>query len=278
MVQMKKKPVNYQSTLRILSDGTKVKLIAHSGLDGVAPEASIPAYTIAGEKGMWGCKLDINETADGHFIMSHDNTVDRMTDGSGNIIDMTLAQLQELTIDAGTNIDLYPNQHLVTFEQALEICKKYNMYALIDMKNISSIASIPNILSILESYGMVEQTLCQCSAGNRMWMSALRMLNENIPLINWTGSASSVSSLNTTIKHSVLGWFNAIQILSSWNSDYTTSSYIDVIKGYGMPLGIAVADGDSALTKVNTAISNGAIYAVTDRVTPEDIAPNTYTA
>lgn len=276
--RIQKKPVNYQATLGILTEGTKVKLVAHGGLEKFAPYETIPAYTIAGEKGLWANKLDIQETADGHFIMSHDNTVDRMTDGTGRIIDMTLDQLMELTVDAGEHIEDYPNEKLVTFEQALEICKKYNMVAMIDIKNISSTASIPTILSILESYGMIEQTVCQCSAGNRTWLSYLRHLNPNIPLLNWISSASSVSNLTLTAKHSALGWFNAVQMLSSWNSDYNTEAYLEVIKGFGMPLCVAVCDGENALTKAQTAIANGAIYIVTDQVTPADIAPDTYPA
>lgn len=276
--RIQKKPVNYQSTLGILTSGTKVKLVAHGGLEHFAPYETIPAYTIAGEKGLWANKLDIQETADGYFIMSHDNTVDRMTDGTGRIIDMTLAELMQLTVDAGEHLEDYPNEKLVTFEQALEICKKYNMVAMIDMKNISSTASIPRILKIIEDYGMIEHTVCQCSAGNRTWMTYLRHLNPNIPLLNWVSSASSASNLLLTAKHSALGWFNAVQMLSSWNSDYTTDAYLEVLRDLGMPLCVAVCDGDTALTKANTAISNGAIYIVTDRVTPKDIGPDTYTA
>ena len=273
-----KKPATYQSTLGILTEGTKVKLVAHGGLEHFAPYETIPAYTIAGEKGLWANKLDIQETADGHFIMSHDNTVDRMTDGTGRIIDMTLAELMELTVDAGEHIEDYPNEKLVTFEQALEICKKYNMVAMIDMKNISSTASIPQILKILEDYGMIEHTVCQCSGGNRTWLTYLRHLNPNIPMLNWVSSASSASNLLLTAKHSALGWFNAVQMLSSWNSDYNTDAYLEVLRELGMPLCVAGCDGDNALTKAQTAISNGAIYIVTDRVTPADIGPDTYPA
>lgn len=276
--RVQKKPVNYQSTLGILTQGTKVKLVAHGGLEEFAPYETIPAYTIAGEKGLWANKLDIQETADGYFIMSHDNTVDRMTDGSGRIIDMTLAELMELTVDNGNHLDEYPNEKLVTFEQALEICKKYDMVAMIDMKNIASTASIPRILKILEDYGMIEQTVCQCSAGNRTWLSALRHLNPNIPLLNWISSVNTVSNLRTVARHSALGWFNAVQMLSSWNSDYNTQDFLDELRSMGMPLCVAVCDGDSALTKAQTAIANGAIYIVTDRLTPADIGPDTYPA
>ena len=265
------KPEKYQDTVRLLGDDSDVKLIAHRGLEYFAPEATIPAYTIAGEKGLWGCKLDICETADGEFVMSHDTTVDRMTDGSGNIIDMTLAQLEELTVDAGNHIADYPNEHLVTLEDALDICKRYKMRPIIEFKNVADATSVANVLAILEYKGLANQTICQCSDGNRLYLHWLRNLDTKIPILLWSNNVPSYDALEHTI-----GFYNSNQLLSSWSSAYTDATAISNIRNTGMYYGIAVADTSSAINKCNTAISNGAVYIVTDRVTPDDIAPDTY--
>lgn len=270
---LKSSPSDFESQTRLLCETPTVKLIAHRGLEKFAPEATIPAYTIAGEKGMWGCKLDICETADGYFVMSHDTTVDRMFNGSGSIASMTLAQLQELTVDAGNNIELYPNEKIVTFEKALEICKHYNMHPIIEMKHINDLSSVARIVKILEDYGLLNATLCQCSDGNKSYIMQLRNINKNIPIMYWQ---SSPSNLSATIIHTCIPLTNSFFVLSSWNTDYTNQGYLDILKSYGMPVCVAVIDGSNALTKINTAIGEGCIYAVTDQITPADIAPDTY--
>ena len=268
-----KKQDSMQASIRLIKDGAGTKLIAHRGLEKFAPEATVPAYTIAGEKGMWGCKLDICETADGYFVMSHDTTIDRMFNGSGSISSMTYEQLLGYTVDAGNHIADYPNEKIVLLEDALKICKHYNMHPVIEFKSVSSYASIPAVLSIIESAGLLEQTLCQCSGGDRTLLSNLRQYNKDIPIIYWNSSMQIA-----TIWHCPLALGNSVPAISAWNTQYNDPSILALVKSFGYPICVAVTDGDSALTKTNTAIANGAVYIVTDQITPEDIAPNTYTA
>ena len=87
--------------LAVKNSGTKV--IAHRGYSSEAPENTLPAYELAAQSGAWGIEADIHRTADGAFVCMHDPTVDRMTDGTGVIAEMTLDEIQMLTIDSGSN-------------------------------------------------------------------------------------------------------------------------------------------------------------------------------
>jgi len=80
--------------------GTPPLLVAHRGGAGLAPENTLTAFEAAARD--WAAdmiELDVRSTADGHCIVIHDATVDRTTDGTGPVAELTLAQLQEL--DAG---------------------------------------------------------------------------------------------------------------------------------------------------------------------------------
>ncbi|MGL6162700.1 glycerophosphodiester phosphodiesterase [Microbulbifer sp.] len=50
------------------------------------------------ELGVDAVELDLNLTADGHLVLMHDTRVDRITDGSGAIAEMSLAELRRLNI------------------------------------------------------------------------------------------------------------------------------------------------------------------------------------
>ena len=61
----------------------KIRMIAHRGLSSLAPENTLPAYELAGKYGYYGAECDIHETKDGEFVLLHDDTLERMTNGSG---------------------------------------------------------------------------------------------------------------------------------------------------------------------------------------------------
>ncbi len=80
--------------------GTARPLIfAHRGASISAPENTLAAFQLALEQGADGIELDAKLTADKEVVVIHDQTVNRTTDGSGRVGQMTLAQLRQL--DAG---------------------------------------------------------------------------------------------------------------------------------------------------------------------------------
>lgn len=76
-----------------------VSIIAHAGAQGHAPPNTMEAFQVALELGADVLEMDLQITADGEIVTIHDGTVDRTTDGSGQVNELTLAEFQEL--DAG---------------------------------------------------------------------------------------------------------------------------------------------------------------------------------
>jgi glycerophosphoryl diester phosphodiesterase len=79
----------------------KVVNIAHRGGRRVRPEHTLLAYDQALVDGADILELDVHETIDGEIVVMHDGTVDRTTDCSGAIKEMTFAEIREC--DAGYN-------------------------------------------------------------------------------------------------------------------------------------------------------------------------------
>jgi glycerophosphoryl diester phosphodiesterase len=77
----------------------RVLNIAHAGGKGTRPEHTMLAYETALADGADVLELDVHATADGVLVLMHDETVDRTTDGTGAIMDLTYAELAAL--DAG---------------------------------------------------------------------------------------------------------------------------------------------------------------------------------
>lgn len=70
--------------------------IAHQGGEIEAPSDTMYAFRTALAKGADLLELDVHATADGHIVVLHDTTVDRVTDGSGRLDQLTLKQIQRL--------------------------------------------------------------------------------------------------------------------------------------------------------------------------------------
>jgi glycerophosphoryl diester phosphodiesterase len=74
-------------------------VIAHQGGDGLWPGDTLFAFEHADALGVDVLEMDLHRTADGVLVLMHDDTVDRTTDGSGQISELTLAEIKAL--DAG---------------------------------------------------------------------------------------------------------------------------------------------------------------------------------
>ena len=74
----------------------RVLAYAHQGGAREAPSSTLFAFRTALEAGATALEMDVHATRDGHLVVCHDSTVDRTTEGSGRIADLTLAEVQAL--------------------------------------------------------------------------------------------------------------------------------------------------------------------------------------
>ena len=71
-----------------------IKIHAHRGASGYMPENTLLSFQMAVDLGSNGIECDIHRTADGQLLVCHDATIDRTSDGTGAIKDMTLEEIQ----------------------------------------------------------------------------------------------------------------------------------------------------------------------------------------
>ena len=76
-------------------------VMAHRGGGGLWPENTLYAFERAAEMGVDVIETEIHSTADNNLVFIHDETVDRTTNGSGNVNSLSLKELKEF--DAGYN-------------------------------------------------------------------------------------------------------------------------------------------------------------------------------
>jgi len=123
-------------------------LIAHRGDHTSVPENSVAAIEAAIRCGVDYVELDLRTTRDGFLVLCHNASVDHMTNGKGNVKDLTLAQIRALRVKATDSTDTH-EYHIAEFREALAACRhRMNIY--LDFKD----ADVPQTLAQIREADM----------------------------------------------------------------------------------------------------------------------------
>ncbi|CAH0153467.1 Glycerophosphodiester phosphodiesterase [Peribacillus simplex] len=127
--------------------------IGHRGASGYCPENTMASYNKAIELGADFLEVDIHLSKDDVLVVHHDPTLDRTTNGKGNIRDYTAAELKEL--DAGSWYhSRYKNERIPLLSEVLENFGS-EVGILIELKHPSSYPGIE--LKLAEELGKFQE-------------------------------------------------------------------------------------------------------------------------
>ncbi|WP_370224211.1 glycerophosphodiester phosphodiesterase [Cytobacillus sp.] len=97
----------------------QVENIAHRGATGYAPENTVAGFDLAVNMKADYIEIDVQRSKDGELVVIHDTTVDRTTDGTGKVGDLTFDYLKSL--DAGSwKGEQFAGEPIPTFEEILD--------------------------------------------------------------------------------------------------------------------------------------------------------------
>lgn len=136
----------------VISTSDNVTLVAHRGMRSVAPENTTASFDEAGKHGYWGAECDVYRTKDGVWIISHDSHTYRMMDKSAFIEKKTYKELMDMNVDNGVNIDKYEDLKICSLEEYLDICKKYNMTPVIELKGKNNTEYYSEIVKLANQF------------------------------------------------------------------------------------------------------------------------------
>jgi glycerophosphoryl diester phosphodiesterase len=122
-------------------------IIGHKGASGHAPENTLLSFRKAWQYSADMIELDLHETLDGELVCIHDSTVDRTTNGKGEVHSLTFSELKELDAGNGEKIPL--------LEEVLEFAKG-KLQVNIELK-VSEVEK--KVLGIVERYRMFSDVI-----------------------------------------------------------------------------------------------------------------------
>ena len=153
---------------------------AHRGLSAICPQNTIPAFKAAAKAGYYAFECDVHTTADGKWVVIHNDTVDAMTDGEGDVEKFTFEQIRKFKIDGGNNIKDYENLQIPTLEETLEVCDDSEIIPIIEIKKCD-VKYYPEFLKILEKHKLLDKVVI--ISFNFDYLTQLQTLNPNLNMM-----------------------------------------------------------------------------------------------
>ncbi len=163
---------------------SKPLLVAHRGFSSIRPENTMSAFHAAAEAGFDGYEFDIHTTKDGEWVVMHDDTVDRMTDGTGNVEDFTLEEIRKLNFDAGNGLkhleNLVERETVSTLEETLFYAEEYGIIPVIEIKKCD-IKYLADIKACLDEKGLSKKAVI--ISFTKEYMEAYRALDSEAEML-----------------------------------------------------------------------------------------------
>lgn len=129
-------------------------VIAHRGAAAEAPENSLEAFDLGMRLGADAIELDVRRGADGVLWVIHDATLDRTTDGTGTIADLTRAEIEAARMSSGAGIP-----------ELAEVLARYpGVEITVDVKDTSA---APQVVDLIRDLDRVEATILYVEDGTK---------------------------------------------------------------------------------------------------------------
>ncbi len=155
-------------------------VVAHRGASADRPEHTLAAYELALQQGADGVECDVRLTRDGHLVCVHDRRVDRTSNGTGLVSDMTLAQLRELDYGgwhpSRNAVEVQGDTGLLTLEALISLVLDWNrpVKVFIETKHPVRFGGLveSKVLALLHRFGIASPASADLSRAVVMSFSA----------------------------------------------------------------------------------------------------------
>jgi len=226
-------------------------LCAHRGAMDTHPENTISAFKEAIRLGAHMIEFDVRITKDKKLVIMHDRTVDRTSDGTGSVTELTFEEIQML--DAGSwKSEEFAGERVPTFKEALAVMPQ-NIWLNIHLKGGEELGEAT--AKVLLSEGRIHQGVIACGSDATR---GVKKVNSNIMICNMERQGSRDEYVDETIE----GEYPFIQLLKKRN-DTDLLSDINRLKNNQIKINYYFGDSEE---EVKELFEMGVDFVLTNRL------------
>ena len=188
----------------------KTLVWGHRGAASCAPENTLESFALAQSQGADGIELDIQLTRDGQIVVCHDETLERVSNGSGNVKDHTLSELKVLVFNK-THPE-YPGARIPTLQEVYELVKPGRMLVNVELKTgiFHYDGIVDKVLDLTAAAGMEDRvvyssfnhhTLVELKKKNPQVKTGLLYSDEAIDVHSYAKKVVGADALHPALYH-----------------------------------------------------------------------------
>lgn len=137
----------------------KPLMIAHRGLSGLEKENTASAFVAAGHHTYFGIETDVHRTADGRFIIIHDDNTKRVAGDEVSVEETCFDTLRSIRLIDTDGTKGRGDLILPSLGEYIRICKKYEKTAVLELKNHFAPEDIQKIIAIIREEDYLDQVV-----------------------------------------------------------------------------------------------------------------------
>ena len=147
------------NTIKI--DRKQVRMIAHRGVSGIERENTNPAFVAAGNRSYFGIETDVHKTADGKYVIIHDETTRRVSEGAVdiNVEENPYDKVKDIVLPDLDGSSVRQDIRIPLLEDYIKICKKYEKVAVLELKNRFEGEDLLEIVDIIRKENYLDQVI-----------------------------------------------------------------------------------------------------------------------
>ena len=137
----------------------KTLMVAHRGVSGIEKENTHAAFVAAGNRSHYGIETDVHRTLDGKYVCFHDDTTGRVAIDNLVVEESTFDTLRNLLL---TDVDGKKGRtdlRSPTLQEYIQICKKYDKVAVLELKNHFPEEDVIRIIEIIQREGYLSNVI-----------------------------------------------------------------------------------------------------------------------
>ncbi|MFJ5770994.1 glycerophosphodiester phosphodiesterase [Psychrobacillus sp. NPDC093180] len=157
------------------------KIIAHRGANDRVNEATVLAYKVAAQDDVDALEIDLRMTKDGSLVAMHDKTIDRTTNGNGEVIDYSLEEIKSIP-----TIGVYKGQTLSeeipTLTEIIATFTDSEHYYIETRMVNGELKMEETLIKLLQENNLISKGLVTIQSFSRKSLNKIHELDPEIPL------------------------------------------------------------------------------------------------
>ena len=226
---------------------SSIKAVNHRGYSMKAPENTLAAYRESALHGFKIVECDVWFTSDNQAVLLHDETIDRTSNGSGKIENMTLNQVRQYDFGSWKDSE-YIGEKIPTFSEFMELCQELELHPYIELKSGLSLEKAHSLVNTVKNYGMLD---------NVSWISFGSDSLKNIVIAY---NKARVGYLVNDVTSGVISTANNLktgynEVFIDCNISKVTESDVTLCKNASYPLEVWTVNKPSDVSKIDSYVS-----------------------